>query len=285
MARPPRLRNPQAGHEDSRGACQLPGSRFTGHAQNEEIKFYKEPNAGNLTTMMARPRQIWMPAAALTGFAACFVLAADSPADPLLKLRSEWRQQVEKETRELRKQYSARLEQLEKELAGRGEYAAATRARQERKLINPVAAVETTAPTVPAVVPEGQPLVLEVSAATLSGGVVYDATLGVLRDWKAAGAAARWLLPPGLKTGGYEVELTWSCPPDAGGDLLLKEDFYTLHSAVKPSTGWDDFHTEIIGTLRLLASSRILELSSAAVKGAGLLHLKSIRLLPAAGTK
>jgi hypothetical protein len=144
---------------------------------------------------------------------------------------------------------------------------------------------EKTAPTVPATVAGDQPVVLEVASAVLSNGVVYDATQGVLRGWTAAGAAARWLLPPGLKAGGYEVELTWSCAPDAGGEMIVKEDFYTMRRAVKPSTGWEAYQTEIIGTLRVLANSRLLELSAAAVKGSGLLQLKSIRLLPAASRK
>ena len=54
---------------------------------------------------------------------------------------------------------------------------------------------------------------------------------------------------------------------------------------MKPSVSWDDYKTEVIGTLRLMANSRLLELTAAAVKGQGLLQLKSIRLLPASGAK
>ena len=236
--------------------------------------------------MMVPRRHRWMPVAALTGLAACFALAADSPSNPILKLRNEWRAQVEKDTKTLREQYANSLLKLEKELADKGDYSGAAKARTERRAVQQGSGdSETTAPTVPAAVDGKQPVVLEVAAAVLSGGVAYDAAQGILKGWSAAGAAARWLLPPGLKAGGYEVELTWSCAPDAGGDMIVKEDFYSLRRAVKPSTSWDSYQTEIIGTLRVLANSRLLELSAAAVKGAGLLQLKSIRLLPAASRK
>lgn len=94
-----------------------------------------------------------------------------------------------------------------------------------------------------------------------------------------------WLLPPGLKAGGYDVELTYSCPPEGGGELMLKEDRYTLNRVLKGTSSWDLYQTEVIGTLRLIANSRLLELSAVAVKGTELLHLKSIRLLPAADRK
>jgi hypothetical protein len=224
-----------------------------------------------------------MPVAALAGLAACLALAADRPADAVLKLRSEWRAQVEKDTKTLREQFVNKLLKLEKELSEKGDYAGAAKARTERHAVQQGSAEpEKTAPTVPAAVTGEQPVVLEVAAAILSGGVVYDATRGVLRGWRAAGAAAQWLLPPGLRAGGYEVELTWSCAPDAGGEMIVKEDFYTMRRAVKPSPGWEAYQTEIIGTLRVLANSRLLELSAAAVRGSGLLQLKSIRLLPAA---
>ena len=240
----------------------------------------------NLRVMFVPRRQRWMPVATLTGLAACLTLAADSPSNPLLKMRGAWREQVQKDTQKLRTDYAARLAQLEKELAAAGDYHGAVKARREKnKIAGSTGGSETTAPTIPSAVEEGQPINLEAPAALLNGGVKYDAARGVLSGWSAAGAAASWLLPPGLKAGGYDVELTWACAADSGGDFILKEDRYHLRRTVKATTGWDTCQTEIIGPLRLLANSKLLELSAAAVKGADLLHLKSIRLLPAAGRK
>ena len=49
---------------------------------------------------------------------------------------------------------------------------------------------------------------------------------------------------------------------------------------MKPTAGWEDFQTQVVGTLRVLANSRLLELSAATVKAPGLFQLKSVRLLP-----
>ncbi len=227
----------------------------------------------------------WKPVAALTGLAACFVLAADSPADGLLKLRQEWRVQVEKDTKKARDDYAGRLEKLEKELAEAGDYAGAGKARHERLKISgePGGSGRGTS-TVPPAVTDGEPIVLEPAAARLSGGVIFDAAAGILKNWTAAGAAA-WVLPPGLKAGGYDVEITWSCAPDSGGEMLITEDRHTMRRAVKPSASWEDYKTEIAGTLRLLSNSRLLEMTAATLKGEALLQLKSIRLLPANGRR
>ena len=231
-------------------------------------------------------RRRWMPAATLTGIAACVAFAADHPQDPVSKLRSEWRALMDRETGPMRSQYAESLLKRERELADKGDYFGAARARKARKAVQPAPGdIEKTAPTVPAAIAEGQPVVLELSAALVNGGVKYDSSKGVLLDWTTAGAVARWLLPPGIRAGGYRVELTWSCPPDGGGEFLLKEDFHSLRRKVTPTGDWDTWRMEVVGTLRLLSNSRLLELSAAAVQGPGLLQLKSIRLLPASGSQ
>lgn len=236
--------------------------------------------------MLAVPRSTLMPAAALLGLAACLTLAADGPVDPLLKLRSEWRAQVEQDTKAVRSQYAENLTKLETELAAEGDYAAAASARRERLRVAAVSpAPEKTAPVSLPEAAEGAAIELKPAGAALSGGVIFDNASNSLTGWKTEGASARWKLPPGLKLGGYEVEMTWSCAPGAGGDLLLKEERYTLRRGVKPTAGWDDFQTQIIGTLRVIANSRLLEISAAAVKAPGLFQLKSIRLLPAASQR
>ena len=131
---------------------------------------------------------------------------------------------------------------------------------------------------------DGEPILLEPAGATLNGGVIFDAPAGILKNWTATGAAA-WDLPPGLKSGGYDVELTWSCAPGSGGEMLFKEDRYTMRRAVNPSASWEDYKTEIVGTLRLLSNTRLLKLTAATLKGEALLQLKSIRLRPDNGSR
>ncbi len=234
--------------------------------------------------MLTPHQNRWLPVAALAGLASCLALAADSPVDALGKMRQEWRSQVEQDTKKAREDYVAKLEKLEKELADAGDYAGASKARRERQKLKGEAGGGSGKRTQPSAVTDGQPILLEVAAAKLTGGVVLDTAAGILKSWTATGAAS-WLLPPGLKAGGYDVEVTWSCSPDAGGDMIFKEDRYSMKRTVKSSASWDDYKTEVVGTLRLLANSKLLDLTAAAVKGSGLMQLKSIRLLPAGQQK
>ncbi|HWB05652.1 MAG TPA: hypothetical protein VG796_21715 [Verrucomicrobiales bacterium] len=244
---------------------------------------------------MVPRRPYLLTVATVCGLAACVALAVDSPsADPLVRLRTEWRTQVEKETKTLRERYAQNLQKLEKELAAKGDYSGAAKARQERRKVLPgPPAQEAKGPAEPGVVAEGQPILLEAAKAIITGGVTYNSAMGALTGWNAAGAVVSWLLPPGMKAGGYEVELTWSCPQEnAGTEFQLKEDRYNLRRILKPTSSWDLYQTEVIGTLRLIANSRVLEFSTvavneaaAAVRDSDVLHLKSVRLLPAAATK
>jgi hypothetical protein len=239
-------------------------------------------------------RPYLLTVATVCGLAGFVTLAADSPVDPLTKMRTEWRSQVAKDTKGLREHYSQNLQKLEKELAAKGDYAGASKVRLERRKAMYGANLPVpAAPAAPAPVAEGETVVLKAADAILSGSATYNSNLGAITGWGAAGTVVGWLLPPGLKAGGYEVELTWSCPQEnAGNELQIKEDRYHLRRVIKPTSSWDIYQTSVIGTLRLIANSRILELSVAAVNGAAVavngadvLHLKSIRLLPAAAGK
>jgi hypothetical protein len=231
------------------------------------------------------PCSIW-PVAALAGLATGFTLATDRPSDPLLQRRADWRAQALRETRALREKHAADLLQLERELVLSGDYTGASRVRTERRQVLPE--VPRTERTVPA--PAGEPVPdapveLKPRAAALSGGVVLDGETGALTGWKSAGAAVRWLLPAGLKAGGYDVELTWASPSDGGGEILLREDTHSLRRTVKPTAGANRYQTAVIGTLRLVSRSRMLEISAAEVKGPELFRLQSVRLIPVAGRK
>jgi hypothetical protein len=213
-------------------------------------------------------------------------MAADTPDAAFRKLRADWKAAVMQKTKELRDQYSQRLKVLETQAVERGDYAAAALLRKERvKFGNEPALPEISHGSLPGAAEKGQPVSLEMAHARLGGGVNYTSETGVLTGWAVTGASAGWLLPSGLEGGGYEVELTYASAPDAGGTLLLKEEFYTLRRTLEATAGAADFQTKIIGTLRLIPGSRLLELSAEAVKGSGLLELKSVRLIPAGEKK
>jgi hypothetical protein len=116
-------------------------------------------------------------------------------------------------------------------------------------------------------------------SATLGGSVTMDAEKAALTGWSSTQCFARWKLPTGLKTGGYEVELTYSCAA-GGGSFIVKEDQYSLKREAKDSGSWASFRPEICGTLRVKASSQNLQISAASVLGEGLFYLKMVRLLP-----
>lgn len=223
-----------------------------------------------------------LPAAA----AGCLALAADENSDRLLKLRSQWRGQVARDTHDLRAAYAQKLGELEKGLVTRRDYQTAAEVRALRLSVNDETAWEKTLATAPEKAVPDNPIVLELMAARLSGGPeVKDTDGGILTGFKSAGAAARWRLPAGLPGGGYEVELTYAAPRDAGGEFVVKEDFYGLRRTVTPTAGWEDYQTKVVGTLRLLTNSRFLDLSAAMVRGAELFRLKSVRLIPVAADK
>ena len=184
-------------------------------------------------------------------------------------------------TKSLRDSYARTLKAQEDGFVLKGDYAAAARARKERlKISGEGPAGEISYGSLPGPVEKGQPVTLDPGGARLAGGVKYNTESGTLTGWAAEGASARWQLPSGVQNAGYFVELTYATAPDAGGTLVLKEDFYNLRRDTAPTGGWEDFQSKVVGTLQMSAGSQSLELSAGTVKGAGLMHLKGVRLLP-----
>ena len=96
------------------------------------------------------------------------------------------------------------------------------------------------------------------------------------------GASASWMLPYGLKAGGYDVILELACAPGSGGQVSIKEDFHSLTRNVVPTRGWDDFTSQNLGTLRIKANSTGLNLSALTIEGDGLFLLRGVKLVPVA---
>ena len=236
--------------------------------------------------------------AVLLSLAAAVVggVLAQETTDALKKRQAEWRDQVGRETQTLREQYAQMLARTEQELVGKRQYAAAKKVRDERvavmrslgKSMEPGgggASGDTSADEKSV----GSGVMLLAAKARPEGGVKLEKGSGedhqapaVLVGWTAPGAKARWTLPEGLPGGGYEVEVTYASAQDAGGTIEMAEEFHRMRRDVKAGAGWDDFRSEVLGTLRLLTNSRVLELSAAAVKGSELFRLRSVRLIPVA---
>jgi hypothetical protein len=239
-------------------------------------------------TMHSFRRQI-LALPVLAAFTLAFGQSGGAGGSALQELKKTYHSMLKDAGRSLYDQYQKRLEQLEKEFAAQKDYAAAAKVRGEREaaarelgLMD--AASEGTA-TGAAAAPAGSSdkdgsIVMDPQKAETGGGVAWDQEKGALAGWQSDKAWARWKLPAGLATCGYEVELTFACATGSGGQFVVREDFYSLKRTVADSGSWESFRTEVIGTLRIRAGSQTLQISATAVQGGGLFYLKSIRLVP-----
>lgn len=214
----------------------------------------------------------------------CPVNAEESPAADtadLRTLRSVFRKSVIEAIMPEKQAHLERLRDLEKKLATSHNFADAIRARDERlALEHEITALEQELPMLTAraagegkVLPERIPLKLE--DATLSG-VKRDKD-GVLAGWTDAQSLATWKLP-GLPSGGYEVILKYSCGKDEGGEIMIKESFYTLRGTV--TTTDDKLMEKNIGTLRIRDGHGTLTVAANSASKGGLMRLWSLELAP-----
>lgn len=178
--------------------------------------------------------------------------AAQAPATAFETLKKAHGSEVARTVEPLRENYCRALLALERSLAAKGDYAGARAVRKERTGIeelmktagssgavasaNPVSA-ENPAPVPAALDKEGR-VILSPESAETAGGAKLDDSKKCLTGWTAAGAVARWLLPPGLPEGGYDVEVSFSLfpaspsaenvPGKGGGTFEIRENFHTL---------------------------------------------------------
>ena len=185
--------------------------------------------------------------------------------------------------------YHKRLLEMEKAAAAQRNYALAAKIKAERESsgkdlgISLVEGDPNSGVDAVATLESDGTVTMEAPDANLGGGVVMDKEKEALTGWTSDKAFARWKLPIGLKTGGYEVELTYSCA-GGGGSFTVKEDTYSLKREAKDSGSWASFRPEVCGTLRVKSGSQHLQISASTVTGEGLFYLKSVRLLPCANS-
>lgn len=214
----------------------------------------------------------------------CPVNAEENPtADSvdLRKLRSEFRKVIIETIMPEKRAYLDRLRELEKKLVAAHDFATAIRARDERlALEQEVTALEQELPMLAArAAGEGQMLAeripLKPEDAVLTG--VNKDKDGALTGWSDTSCSVTWKLPE-LPAGGYEVILKYSCMKDEGGEVLVKESFYSLRGTVTPSDGKP--MEKNIGTLRIRDGRGTLTLAATAPTKGGLMRLWSLELAP-----
>ncbi|MBP7949271.1 MAG: hypothetical protein KA004_06405 [Verrucomicrobiales bacterium] len=202
------------------------------------------------------------------------------------ELRQLYLEKNQEHARQLQEHYQKQLAALEKQYVAERNYSAAALVKAEREKS---ARDLGLAPDLPpaandnpgrALLAEDGTVNMDGKAAETGGGVNWDKEKEALTGWASDKAWAKWHLPAGLQTGGYEVELTFACASGSGGTFFVREDFYLLRREARESGSWDSFHSEVFGTLRIRAGSQSLLISAATVKGGGLFYLKSVRLLP-----
>ncbi|MDB6136410.1 MAG: hypothetical protein JWM59_4653 [Verrucomicrobiales bacterium] len=241
--------------------------------------------------------------------------AAQPPAAAFDALKKAHTAEVDKTVLPLRGEFCRALQELEQKLASKGDYEGVRAVQKERRAMEELMKSSTDAPAAktgapPEVAADGS-LPLETAAAETSGGVKPDESGKALTGWDAAGAAARWLLPPGLPEGGYEVEISFRLSVDSAGSAAVFQVSGNLHtlsrplksgdegrfggadkgtgnpsetaSAAPPAPDAEGWRKVALGTLRMHANAPFLELKAVTPEStANDLRIRSVRLIPTA---
>lgn len=199
----------------------------------------------------------------------------------LESLKKTYDEEVSKTVLPLREGYRKALLTLEAQLASKGDYAGAKAVQQERREMDRLTA-HNAAGTTPAAAPDATGVVRLGAFAESGGGVVSES--GSWTGWQAAGGFVRWVLPAGLRGGGYGLELVYTSPEPGDLALTVREDFHTLNRQLKVIAadapgGPGPEGRATLGTLRLRPGATLLELklqTAAPMKGFKLLELRLI---------
>ena len=225
----------------------------------------------------------WLAAATLASQA---MLSADE-LSMFQELKQKYQAFLRDNGKPLYDTYQKKLLEKEKAAVARRDYALADKIKSEREFAAEELGIALTddagiANLLPLATLEADGSVtMTAPQANFGGGVTLDKGKDALTGWTKTSAFARWRLPVGLKTGGYEVELTYSSA-GGGGSFVVAEDTYSLKREAKDSGSWASFRPEICGTLRVKSTSQNLQISAALVAGDGLFYLQKVRLLPTA---
>lgn len=240
--------------------------------------------------------------------------AAQSPAAAFEALRKAHTAEVDKTVLPLRGEFCRALQELEQKLASKGDYEGVRAVRKERRAMEELMKSSTDAPAVKTDAPPPEPaadgsLPLRTEAAETSGGVKPDESGKALTGWDAVGGAARWLLPPGLPEGGYEVEISFRLAVDSTGSAAVFQVSGHLHTLSRPLKSGDEggsggvdkgtanpsetastapsapdaegWRRVALGILRMQANAPFLELKAVTPEfTVNDLRIRSVRLIP-----
>jgi hypothetical protein len=101
----------------------------------------------------------------------------------------------------------------------------------------------------------------------------------LLVGWTDPQEYVEW--PQGCPTAGaYEVEITYSCAPGAGGEFAVVAAAARVQGRAENTGGWQTFRTAKLGTLTIANDHTPLALRPTGSINHCLLYLRSIRLTP-----
>jgi hypothetical protein len=100
--------------------------------------------------------------------------------------------------------------------------------------------------------------------------------------WRDPEAYVEWDLAPAAPAPGrYRVELSFACPPGAGGGFVLAVGDDQLAGQARPTGGPDQYRTTTLGAVRLRPGDTRLTLRPDGRIRGGLMNLRHVRLVPA----
>ena len=207
------------------------------------------------------------------------VAGAQSPG--LEALKKSYEAEVAKTVLPLREGYHKALLALEQQLASKGDYAGARRVQLERLEMDRLIGRAPGEAASSGKMADKNGMVKLGFPAESGGGI--QATAGAWTGWQAAGGFVKWGLPAGLRSGGYALELVYSCAGAGSLMLGIREDFHFLNREVKvpaaPPAGAPQGRLRL-GTLHLRSGATLLELKLTAPTTVADFRLFELHLIP-----
>ncbi len=102
----------------------------------------------------------------------------------------------------------------------------------------------------------------------------------IITGWSDSQEYVEW---PGAcrKAGRYEVQVTYSCAPHAGGEFAIHAGSSIARAKTENTGDWQSFTTVKLGTLEVVNDNTTLSLRPTGEIRHALMNLKSVRLIPA----
>jgi len=139
----------------------------------------------------------------------------------------------------------------------------------------------STPPQAPSQPTDGSILLLP-ATARIHGYKIRRAGLAepIIKGWSDSQEYVEW--PGGCpKAGTYEVEVTYSCAPHAGGEFAIHAGSSIARAKTQSTGDWQSFTTVKLGTLEVINDNTTISLRPTGEIRHALMNLKSVRLIPA----